>query len=171
MSSRFLRGELTTSPVIDRVEPDRTTTIPPGTNSGPPKKLPSNSDGRVSSLGSSLTPEDSAMFVRNVAEVAAAAATLAIHNSQSPNATPQAAPLVPPVSLTGPSPKFTAARTPDARHHAPPDWEQGNADLAAAGMGGGHDAPNWSRTKSSMILLGATILYAIIAGMNFYVQS
>ncbi|KAJ2906940.1 Sodium/calcium exchanger protein-domain-containing protein [Zalerion maritima] len=28
---------------------------------------------------------------------------------------------------------------------------------------GGHDAPNWSRRKSAVILLGATILYAIIA--------
>ena len=29
--------------------------------------------------------------------------------------------------------------------------------------GGGHDAPNWSRAKSTVILLGATVLYAIIA--------
>jgi Ca2+:H+ antiporter len=29
--------------------------------------------------------------------------------------------------------------------------------------GGGHDAPNWSKAKSSIILLGATVLYAIIA--------
>ncbi|KAK6453659.1 Ca2+/H+ antiporter [Scheffersomyces xylosifermentans] len=29
--------------------------------------------------------------------------------------------------------------------------------------GGGHDAPNWSRNKSTVILLGATLLYAIIA--------
>ena len=166
MSSRFLRGELATSPVTDRVEPDRTA-IPLGINSGPPKRHPSNSDGRLASLGSSLTPEDRAMLVRNVAEVAAAAATLAIHNSQSPSTTPQATPQVPPVSVAGPSPKYTVPRTPDARHHGPPDWEQGNADLADAGMGGGHDAPNWSRTKSSMILLGATILYAIIAGMAF----
>lgn len=28
---------------------------------------------------------------------------------------------------------------------------------------GGHDSPNWSRQKSSVILLGATVLYAIIA--------
>lgn len=28
---------------------------------------------------------------------------------------------------------------------------------------GGHDAPNWSRLKSVVVLLGATILYAIIA--------
>ena len=32
-----------------------------------------------------------------------------------------------------------------------------------ADAAGGHDAPNWSRTKSSIILLGATVLYAIIA--------
>jgi Ca2+:H+ antiporter len=166
MSSRFLRGEPSTSPVAEHVEPERTA-IPPGTNSGPAKRFPSNPDSRLSSLGSSLTPEDSAMLVRNVAEVAAAAATLAIRNSQSPDVTPQATPRVPPVSLAGPSLKDTVPRTPDARHHDPPDWEQGNADLAAAGMGGGHDAPNWSRTKSSVILLGATILYAIIAGMSF----
>jgi Ca2+:H+ antiporter len=29
--------------------------------------------------------------------------------------------------------------------------------------GGGHDAPNWSRRKSSIILLTATVAYAIIA--------
>lgn len=28
---------------------------------------------------------------------------------------------------------------------------------------GGHDAPNWSRNKSTVILLGATLMYAIIA--------
>jgi Ca2+:H+ antiporter len=28
---------------------------------------------------------------------------------------------------------------------------------------GGHDAPNWSRLKSSIILMGATVLYAVIA--------
>lgn len=29
--------------------------------------------------------------------------------------------------------------------------------------GGGHDAPNWGRAKSAIILLGATLLYAVIA--------
>lgn len=29
---------------------------------------------------------------------------------------------------------------------------------------GGHDAPNWSRKKSTTVLLGCTLLYAIIAG-------
>ncbi|EEQ39344.1 hypothetical protein CLUG_03472 [Clavispora lusitaniae ATCC 42720] len=36
-------------------------------------------------------------------------------------------------------------------------------DVEAAEEGGGHDAPNWSQKKSTVILLGATILYAIIA--------
>lgn len=31
------------------------------------------------------------------------------------------------------------------------------------GEGSGHDAPNWSRSKSTIILLSATILYAVIA--------
>lgn len=30
--------------------------------------------------------------------------------------------------------------------------------------GGGHDAPNWSRTKSAGVLMGCTALYAVIAG-------
>lgn len=29
---------------------------------------------------------------------------------------------------------------------------------------GGHDAPNWSRAKSASVLMGCTVLYAIIAG-------
>ena len=33
----------------------------------------------------------------------------------------------------------------------------------ASGEGGGHDAPNWSRTKSSVILCVATLAYALIA--------
>ncbi|KAK9456896.1 Sodium/calcium exchanger protein-domain-containing protein [Dipodascopsis uninucleata] len=36
-------------------------------------------------------------------------------------------------------------------------------DATTAQGDGGHDAPNWSRFKSYIILLGATILYAVIA--------
>lgn len=32
-----------------------------------------------------------------------------------------------------------------------------------AASSGGHDAPNWSRMKSAVILCGATLLYALIA--------
>lgn len=34
----------------------------------------------------------------------------------------------------------------------------------AADSHGGHDAPNWSRVKSYSVLLGCTVLYAVIAG-------
>lgn len=37
------------------------------------------------------------------------------------------------------------------------------AEASAGAAGGGHDAPNWSRLKSSIILCGATVLYAMIA--------
>lgn len=37
------------------------------------------------------------------------------------------------------------------------------AGPAGAGETGGHDAPNWSRLKSAVILMSATVLYAIIA--------
>jgi Ca2+:H+ antiporter len=36
-------------------------------------------------------------------------------------------------------------------------------DAALHNSAGGHDAPNWSKTKSSVILLSATIMYAVIA--------
>lgn len=96
--------------------------------------------------------------MRNVAEVAAAAATLAVHHSQTP--TPQPTPRVPPMGQVGGlglgvSPK-------EMRGHVS-EWDDHPETVVA---GGGHDAPNWSRTKSSVILLGATILYAIIAGMS-----
>ena len=42
----------------------------------------------------------------------------------------------------------------------PVDVEVAAVDVAVTGA---HDAPNWSRTKSSVILMSATILYALIA--------
>jgi Ca2+:H+ antiporter len=38
-----------------------------------------------------------------------------------------------------------------------------DAALHSGSAAGGHDAPNWSKTKSSVILLAATLMYAIIA--------
>jgi Ca2+:H+ antiporter len=48
-------------------------------------------------------------------------------------------------------------------HHHRTGTYEGHEEPAAAHAAGGHDAPNWSRTKSSVILLTATIAYAIIA--------
>lgn len=38
------------------------------------------------------------------------------------------------------------------------------AEDQGGGGHGGHDAPNWSRSKSYSVLFGCTVLYAIIAG-------
>ncbi|TDZ17616.1 Low affinity vacuolar monovalent cation/H(+) antiporter [Colletotrichum orbiculare MAFF 240422] len=91
-------------------------------------------------------------LVREVAEMAATAATLAARErmprrtSNQPGASVAATP-----------------RPPALRTAAFPE----NEDLAAASTAqvphGGHDAPNWSRGKSAFILMGATVLYAIIA--------
>jgi len=43
------------------------------------------------------------------------------------------------------------------------DEEVVTAEAAHVMEGGGHDAPNWSRMKSAVILCGATVLYAMIA--------
>ena len=170
ISSRFLRGEFTESPTTDRTDGQ--------SHPAQRKRFPSNSDGRLTPFESSLTPEDSATFVRNVAEIAAVSGVVsalsAIQNANpSPGVTLQTTPQAPrtgALANTGPSPKFIAPHLDTQRDSH--EWEHGhaepaNADLAdAGGMGHGHDAPNWSRTKSSLILLGATILYAIIAGRS-----
>ena len=94
-----------------------------------------------------LSESDNNQLVRKVAEVAATAATVAardatqgIRKSSAPHSAAHHTP-----------------RKPAAVHL---DLGEAEADAAA---GGGHDAPNWSRTKSAFILLSATLLYAVIA--------
>ncbi|KAI5778945.1 Sodium/calcium exchanger protein-domain-containing protein [Geopyxis carbonaria] len=92
---------------------------------------------------SDMTSAENAHIVRGVAEVAAAAATAAVQDAQRCSTRKNSitargiAPAAPVVEDDG--------AAPDGDAH------------------GGHDAPNWSKVKSSVILLGATVLYAIIA--------
>ncbi|KXH27138.1 sodium/calcium exchanger protein [Colletotrichum nymphaeae SA-01] len=91
-------------------------------------------------------------LVREVAEMAATAATIAARERM-----PRRTSALPPGSTAATS------RPPALRTATVAD----NEDLAAASTAqvphGGHDAPNWSRGKSAFILMGATVLYAIIA--------
>lgn len=106
----------------------------------PPKNA--SSQGRASGKAT-LGQGDNSALVREVAEIAATAATIASrdrHHSRKPSFVPQ-------------STKHTASRAGVFEEEV-----QGQA-----GGHGGHDAPNWGRGKSSFILLSATILYAIIA--------
>ncbi|KAF7546099.1 hypothetical protein G7Z17_g8666 [Cylindrodendrum hubeiense] len=109
---------------------------------------PKSSGGETTRSGlhlGGLSDADNKLLAREVAEIAATAAAIASrdHHSRRPSAVPA-----------------TPRPRPPTRQ---PDGEPTDAPATEAHAHGGHDAPNWSRVKSSVILLGATLLYAIIA--------
>lgn len=125
--------------------PDATANGSPGTlHVVPPKTL--GNESRSSSKTAAGLGHDNPALVREVAEIAATAATIASrdrHHSRKSSFVPQSA-------------KHTASRAGV--------FEDGvTVQAGGGGDHGGHDAPNWGRGKSSFILLSATILYAIIA--------
>jgi len=92
-----------------------------------------------------LSSEENARLVHGVAEMAATAAAAAVQDAQRNT-----------VRRTPTTPKPALAAMPSViDEDVPVGGEAADA--------GGHDAPNWSRTKSSVVLLGATVLYAVIA--------
>lgn len=102
-----------------------------------------------------LTEEDNESLARQVAEVAATAATVAARDStrnhhRRTSANPQ-------TTGRAQETKATSQPTPITEEH------EFTGVPVEAHAGGGHDAPNWSKTKSAIILLGATVLYAVIA--------
>ncbi|KAK4087356.1 hypothetical protein Purlil1_8204 [Purpureocillium lilacinum] len=103
-----------------------------------------------------LSHADNTVLAREVAEIAAAAATIASRDRLT---------AVRKISAVAGSAGGTTRQAPRAA--AFPDGGDPAviaAETATAHAGGhGHDAPNWGRTKSAVILLGATILYAVIA--------
>ena len=126
----------------------------------PPKSGGADNNTEAGSLGTihieGLSEEQNNSLVQQVAEMAATAATVAARDvSKAPkkvqaisHAVVSHAPTRGPGSRTG-------------TLHLQED--DGFADAVGQPTSGGHDAPNWSRTKSAVILLGATLLYAVIA--------
>jgi len=119
--------------------------VPPKSADGDVTPTRDHLEGRPNPVNiSSLTTEENAHLVRGVAEVAAAAATAAVQDAQRQR-------------------KATVV----SRQQAAVPAGGMDDDVAVGGeagsVHGGHDAPNWSRLKSSVILLGATVLYAVIA--------
>ncbi|PWW72990.1 hypothetical protein C7212DRAFT_354220 [Tuber magnatum] len=107
---------------------------------------PSATTGSHDTPGShGLFTEENAEFVRSMAEIAAVTTTAAYQDFQRHG--------------MGRKSSVTPARPP---LHPIPTVEEDPAAVPDAGHGG-YDAPNWSRAKSSIILLGATVLYAVIA--------
>ncbi|RDL38287.1 Calcium permease [Venustampulla echinocandica] len=105
----------------------------------------------------SLSEAENKHLVREVAEMAATAATIAARDvTRFPRKTSTVA-TIPAHS----SHKSPAARTTTVQvEHGDLPAGEGPADAESAG---GHDAPNWGRMKSAVILCGATVLYALIA--------
>ncbi|KAK3314556.1 Sodium/calcium exchanger protein-domain-containing protein [Apodospora peruviana] len=129
----------------------------------PPKSTLYNADALSSTISiPGFSDAENNNLVHQVAEIAATAATVAARNVQGPRRTsahgPSPAAPVPQLSISG-STRHAPIRTATFRDHE----EIGDAHVAHAGGHGGHDAPNWSRLKSSIILMGATVLYAVIA--------
>lgn len=97
-----------------------------------------------------ISDAENTKLVREVAEMAATAATIAaIDAARAPRKTSAAA--INPSSSHKPS-AIRAVVVHEVEEV-----------VAVEAHSGGHDAPNWSRMKSSIILCAATVLYALIA--------
>lgn len=123
----------------------------------PPRAGGSGADGdsvRSHVHFNGLSEQENNNLIRGVTELAATAAAIAARDARYP---PRR------TSAQGPnnSNAHTPARPTPVRTHTFPDMEETAEHVQA--QQGGHDAPNWSRTKSAVILMGATILYAIVA--------
>lgn len=129
--------------------------VPPR-SSGGDTCVPDNASQRSVQI-TGLSEEENINLVRQVAEMAATAATVAARDATR----------VPRKISTVSQAAAHHAHRPVANRTATVSQEEIDDPAAAeagAGMGdGGHDAPNWSRLKSAVILLGATLLYAVIA--------
>ncbi|KAK2841543.1 hypothetical protein FQN49_006153 [Arthroderma sp. PD_2] len=95
----------------------------------------------------SLTAEENEQLVRQVTEVAATAATVAARDAAGPR----------PVAGT------PGSKTPVGATGVPGHPEEAGVFAEPQADSHGHDAPNWGKAKSFVILLVATLLYAVIA--------
>lgn len=144
---------MSTSSQAPHGQSPRTPHLVPPRSSGGDESMTGETASQVNVHISGLSEEDNTHLVRQVAEMAATAATVATRDAIK-------------------APRKVSAMSHTLAHHTPRasaaafrDYEDVATAEGAAGHGesGGHDAPNWSRLKSSIILLGATLLYAVIA--------
>lgn len=113
----------------------------------PPKNHPADTL-RTESHSTDYTDARRNSLVREVAEMAATAATIAANNARKSR-------------MASILPHHVHGQHKPSRINLAPDSEEPAA--AEPHSAGGHDAPNWGRTKSSIVLCVATVLYALIA--------
>ena len=149
---------------------------------------PKSSEGETENLKGprlqGLSAEDNRLLVQQVAEMAATAAAVATRDAtKAPQKAAHMASTRASSTYRHTSGKDGGSRERQASHaHRVPNPETNSlgeitgvigdpamatANAVATGTheqaSGGHDAPNWSRTKSAIILLTATLAYAVIA--------
>jgi Ca2+:H+ antiporter len=144
----------------EEVSRDNPTYALPGSNSSTqapqtPHLVPPKSSGAESPIPEfripGLSEAQNSSLVREVAEIAATAATIAARDATKAPRKASAA-----GNIHQSSHKTATLRTGVVAEDEP-------AAESQIASGGGHDAPNWGRMKSSVILCGATVLYALIA--------
>lgn len=136
--------------------PDTTTITDYGTI-----KRPSTSSLHIHGL----TAEENHAIVRQMAEMAATAATVAARDAARDAAQSSSRKASTVGKLSMPL-HGTTTQTPSAAVRTDVLTSEEAAAAVAAGedaAAGGHDAPNWGRTKSYAVLLTATLAYAVIA--------
>lgn len=114
---------------------------------------PKSRDGEIDSSFHlhGLSEADNRALIREVAQLAATAATVAARDAERR----------PHHHRTGTGRR---EQRPQTQHGAQQVEEVGGAhEIVGQAAGGGHDAPNWGRSKSVIILLVATVAYAVIA--------
>jgi Ca2+:H+ antiporter len=147
---------------------------------------PKSADGELNTLKGprlqGLSAEDNRLLVQQVAEMAATAATVATRDAtKAPHKAAHMASTRASSTYRHASGKDGESRERQGSYaHRNPetnsigeitgvvgDPAMATANAVATGAheqaSGGHDAPNWSRTKSAVILLTATLAYAVIA--------
>jgi len=119
---------------------------------------PKSRDGDIPGLHlQALSEEDNNTLTRKVAEMVATAATVATRDATK---APQKAAKLAQTPARNESSTAARSHTPVTTVH---DDGGGPHESGAHASGGTHDAPNWSKTKSAVILLTATLAYAVIA--------
>jgi Ca2+:H+ antiporter len=110
-----------------------------------------------------LSEEQNRTLVRQITELAATAAAVAARDatkgSRKVSGVAPATAVSSHSKLPGPA---GSGYLEEIEEHA------GFVDPQHSSSGGGHDAPNWGKTKSSAILLLATLAYALIAEILVY---
>lgn len=136
----------------------------------PPKSAGDDTSSPTSVRVSGLSAEDNRALIQQVAEMAATAATIAARDATK---APRRASAMATTAGGGTASRSQSykgqskdAKDAHAQHLQDRDLPPDNAAAAPAAQeqpSGGHDAPNWSRAKSAIILLAATVAYAVIA--------